>query len=413
MNLLYVLNEFPKLSETFILNEISELTKRGIDIEILALRNPLEVTINEDVLENQLFDRTKYFWLPQPTELRFQYAFSPIFYNCMLKSLKYYYPVSSVKHILRLSYYTPFYRNIDLVHAHFAHNAAYTGMQISRVLNKPFTFTAHAFEIFGRQSYSKDRLKILTEGAEKIITPSVFNKRYIINETGCTEDKIEIVRATINPGKFNEQKRLHNDERRIKVVAIGRLVEKKGFEYLIKAMSKIVEKEPTTFLSIVGSGELENDLINLTRNLGLTKSVNFLGAQTNERVLYELSSSDLAVLPCVVAEDGDMDVCPLTLQEAMAMGIPVVSTTIGSIPELITDGEEGLLVAERNESALADAILKLVHDPALRENLGKKGREKILKEFNIKTQVDKLLEIWKKIVDHNMENTNSELLNER
>lgn len=329
--------------------------------------------------------------------LHFQYAFSPIFYDCALRSLKYY-PASSFKHIVRLSYYTPFYRNIDLVHAHFAHDAAYTGMQISRILNKPFTFTAHAFEIFSRQSYSKDRFRILTDGAVKVITPSVFNKRYITNETGCTEDKVEIVRATINPGKFDNQKRLYDKNGKIKIVAIGRLVEKKGFEYLIKAMSKIVEKEPRTFLSIIGSGELENYLINLTRNLGLTKTVHFLGAQTNERVLYELSSSDLAVLPCVVAKDGDMDVCPLTLQEAMAMEIPVISTTVGSIPELITDGEEGLLVAERNESALADAILKLLHNTSLRENMGKKGREKILREFNIKTQVDKLLEIWKEAI---------------
>lgn len=398
MKLLYVLDDFPKLSETFILNEITELIKRGINIEILALRNPFETSTNEDVIENQLFDKTNYFQLPQPSKLQFKKALSPTFYDCMLKSLRYYYPDSNFKHIVRLSYYAPFYRNIDLVHAHFAHNAAVTALQISSLLNKPFTFTAHAFEIFSRQSYSKGRLKMLINGAEMVITPSAFNRKYIINETGCTEDKIEIVRATINPEKFNDQKRLYNDVNKIKMVAIGRLVEKKGFEYLIKAMSKIVEKEPRTFLSIIGSGELENYLINLTRNLGLTKSVYFLGAQTNERVLYELSSSDLAVLPCVVADDGDIDVCPLTLQEAMAMGIPVISTTVGSIPELITDGEEGFLVAERNESALADAIFKLINNPSLRENMGKKGREKIFWEFNIKTQVDKLLEIWKEVI---------------
>lgn len=401
MNLLYILDDFPKLSETFILNEITELIKNGINIEILALRNPLETSTNVDVIENQLFDKTNYFQLPQPSKLQFKNALSPTFYDCMLKSLRYYYPDSNFKHIVRLSYHAPFYRNIDLVHAHFAHYAAVTALQISRMLNKPFTFTAHAFEIFSRQSYSKERLKMLTDGAEKVITPSAYNKKYIIHETGCTEDKIKIVRATINPEKFNDQKRLYNDENKIKMVAIGRLVEKKGFEYLIKAMSKIVEKEPRTFLSIIGSGELENYLINITRNLGLARSVHFLGAQTNERVLYELSSSDLAVLPCVVAEDGDMDVCPLTLQEAMAMRIPVVSTRIGSIPELITDGVEGLLVPERDESTLAQAILRLINDTSLRLEMGKRGREKILREFNIKTQAQNLLTIWGKITNSN------------
>ncbi|MGH7902078.1 MAG: glycosyltransferase, partial [Thermodesulfobacteriota bacterium] len=393
-----VLDDFPKLSETFVLNEIVELVKRGTNVQILALRNPFESSMNEDVVNYSLVDRTKYFRLPPPLELKFGYGFSPDFYNYMLKTLKNYHDKITFKHMVRLSYYTPFYSNIDLIHSHFAYEAAVTGMQMSKILNKPFTFTAHAFELFSQRSYSKGRLKMLTDNAEKIITPSAFNKNYIIKETDCARDKIEVVRATINPEKFENQKRLYSEEDKIKIVAIGRMVEKKGFEYLIKAMSIIIKNKPGAFLNIMGTGDLENNLIKLTRELGLTKSVNFLGAQPNERAVYELSSSDIAVLPCVVAKDGDLDVCPLTLQEAMAMEIPVVSTTVGSIPELIEDGKEGLLVPERNETALAQAIIKLIDNPSLREEMGKRGREKITREFNIKTQVDKLLEIWERVI---------------
>jgi glycosyltransferase involved in cell wall biosynthesis len=408
MKVLYVVDSFPKLSETFILNEIVELIRRGIDVKILALRKQVERTINEDILSNNLVDITRYFHLPVPSELEFRHCISPLFYYCMLKTFYMYHADATFKHLVRLSYFIPYYRDVDIVHAHFAYEAAIAGMHIGNVLGKPFTFTAHAYEIFSRSAYSKERLMALADSAEKIITPSAFNKNYIMKETHCAEDKIEIVRATICAEKFNNNKPRKTAEDTIKIIAIGRLVEKKGFEYLIRAMKTVMKGNSSVTLNIIGEGKLKKELIKLSNNLSLAGCVNILGERSNEYCAQELSNSDIAVLPCVVATDGDLDVCPLTLQEAMAMEIPVVSTTVGSIPELIEDGKEGFLVPERNEKALADAILKLINNPSQREKMGKKGREKILREFNIKTQVDKLLEIWKKIVDHNMENTHSE-----
>lgn len=300
--------------------------------------------------------------------------------------------------MVRLSYYLPYYRDTDLVHAHFAYKAAVTGMQIANLLGKPFTFTAHAYEIFSRPDYSKGRLKTLTDNAERIITPSVFNKNYIIKETGCAEEKIEIVRATIRAEKFSNKSPGNGARGEIKIIAIGRLVEKKGFEYLIRAMRSVVKENSSVFLNIIGDGNQKKELMELSENMNLSRCVNFLGSRSNEECVQELSSSDIAVLPCVVAKNGDLDVCPLTLQEAMAMGIPVVSTTVGSIPELITDGEEGLLVPERDESALAKAITKLIDNPILGQEMGKKGREKILREFNITTQAEKLLRTWENVI---------------
>lgn len=402
MKVLYVVDNFPKLSETFILNEIVELIRKGVDVEILALRNPLESTVNEDVLSNNLFDKTRYFRLPVPLKLRFGYFVSPLFYHYMLKAFNSYHAQITFKQFVRLSYYTPHYRDIDLVHAHFASEAAIIGMQIAKVLGKPFTFTAHAYEIFSRPAYSKDRLKMLTDNAEKIITPSLFNKHHIIKETDCADDKIEIVRATICHEKFNNKRPQNPAENKAKIIAIGRLVEKKGFEYLIRAMKVVVKEYPSVFLNIIGEGNLKKELMELSKDLGLVGNINFLGARSNEECVQELSTSSIAVLPCIVARNGDLDVCPLTLQEAMSMEIPVVSTTIGGISELIKDGKEGLLVPEKNESALARVIIRLIDDSSLRQEMGKNGKEKILKEFNIKTQVDKLLEIWAKILDRNM-----------
>jgi glycosyltransferase involved in cell wall biosynthesis len=273
-------------------------------------------------------------------------------------------------------------------------------MQIGGLLHKPFTFTAHAYEIFNKNHYSKARLTALSNAANKIFTPSAFNKNYIIRETGVSEEKIEIIRATIPLEKFENVKSSSLALDTIKIISAGRLIEKKGFEYLIKAIKIVAEKHEAVELSIIGEGELHDKLHNLTSRLGLDDKVKFIGARSNEDCIEELGKSDIAVLPCVIAENGDMDVCPLTLQEAMAMGIPVVSTGIGSIKELVENGSEGILVRERDEATLAEAILELIRDPELRKYMGSKGMEKIIKEFNINTQMNKQTEIWQKMMNN-------------
>ena len=398
MKILYVLDSFPKLSETFILNEIVELIERGHEVEVLALRRPYEKSVNEDVLNYKLFHSTRYFRLPQPLRLRHGYLVSPDFYRSTFNTFKDYFSETTFTQFVRLSYYAPYYKDVDIVHSHFAFEAAVTGMQLSNILDKPFTFTAHAFEIFSHDTRSDVRLNTLVKNAARVITPSQFNKDYIIQQTGCSPEKIGIVRATIRLDKFCEIPRVKDDNTKIKILSVGRLVEKKGFGYLIKAMKTITEKNPSAFLNIIGDGELMADLKNLSFELGLSKSINFLGAQPNEICMEELSSSDIAVLPCVVAEDGDMDVCPLTLQEAMAMEVPVISTTVGSVPELIEDGKEGILVPQRDEKSLSKAIIRLIENPSLRSKMGKKGKDKVAKEFNIKTQADRILKTWGKVI---------------
>ena len=391
-NILYVLDRFPKLSETFVLNEIIELIDRGLDIQILSLHNPYDKSVNEDVLNYDLLNKTTYFGQPSPAV--FKHLFSPLLYVYIVKTLK---NIPINRHwpsMIPCAYYSAVYRKIDLVHAHFAHNAAVKAMVIAKILKKPFTFTAHAFEIFQFPLYSRKRLKMLVENANMVITPSEYNKTHILKETDCENGKIETIRATINADKFIKTQKVDRKDNAINILSVGRLVEKKGGQYLIKAMKTVVRRFPEARLSIIGTGELEKDLMKLAYDLGLANSVTFLGEQPNERCVGELSICDMAVLPCVVAADGDRDVCPLTLQEAMAMESPVISTNVGSVPELIDHGINGLLVPEKDEKALAGAIIELIENPLLRTRMGRKGREKILNEFNIKKQAGRLLATW-------------------
>jgi len=406
MKVLYVLDSFPKLSETFILNEITDLLNRDVEIEILALNNPDETVVNEDVSKFDLPGLTRYFQLPPISKLNLAGCLAPGFYAMLWRSYSHYGSSFDFKHLMRLCYYSHYYKNVDIVHAHFAYRAAIVAMQIGDLLRKPFTFTAHAYEIFNKNHYSKARLKTLSNAANKIFTPSAFNKNYIIGETGVPEEKIEIIRATIPLKKFDTVKTSGPALDTIKLISIGRLIEKKGFEYLIKAIKIVTKKYETVELNIIGEGELQSELIDLTSRLGLDDKVKLMGARSNEECIEELGRADIAVLPCVIAENGDMDVCPLTLQEAMAMGIPVVSTEIGSIKELIENRKEGILVRERDEIALAEAILELIKNPELRNYMGGKGMEKIIKEFNINTQMNKQTEIWQKMMNNSSETTN-------
>jgi glycosyltransferase involved in cell wall biosynthesis len=403
MKVLYVLDSFPKLSETFILNEITDLLSRDVEVEILALNNPDETVVNEDVFNFNLPGLTRYFQLPPISKLNLACYLTPGFYAMLWRSYNHYRSSFDFKHLMRLCYYSHYYRNVDIVHAHFAYRAAVVGMQIGGLLRKPFTFTAHAYEIFNKNHYSKARLTALSNAANKIFTPSAFNKNYIIGETGVSEEKIEIIRATIPLEKFDTVKTSAPALGTIKIISIGRLIEKKGFEYLIKSIKIVVEKHEAVELNIIGEGELQSELIDLTSKLGLDNKVKFMGARSNEECIEELGRSDIAVLPCVIAQNGDMDVCPLTLQEAMAIEIPVVSTEIGSIKELIENRKEGILVRQRDETSLADAILELIKNPELRKYMGSKGMEKIIKEFNINTQMNKQTLIWQKMMNNTSE----------
>jgi glycosyltransferase involved in cell wall biosynthesis len=394
---LYVLDFFPMISETFISNEMIELIRRGLDIKILALSKTNETAINQEVSDWRLLERASYYASSGLVRIALSCALEPRSYRLFWKAARRSHAEARLKDAVRTAYFTNLLRDTDIVHAHFASKAAVKAMEISSIVKKPFTFTAHAYEIFSLHYYSRERLKMIVDGADAVLTPSVFNRKHIAAETGCDQGKIRIVRATIRPDE--ETPRLVPvDDDGLRILAIGRMVEKKGFEYLIKAMGIVVRKYPKTVLSFIGRGPLVTPLKELSYSLGLERNVVFLGAQSNEKCLERLSKCHLSILPCVVAGDGDLDVCPLSLQEAMALGVPVISTDAGSVPELIEDGKEGLLVKERDEKGLAEAIVRLIEDASLREALGRKGREKIKKEFNIYTQVNRLISIWESLV---------------
>lgn len=389
MKIAYLLFVFPKLSESFILNEITELIALNNEVQIFSIMNPDEKITHEEFKNLDLINRTFYFEFNNYKEILSFRTLNYFLIGCIQDFFELKISRNELIINLKLAYFAKLMEgmNADLIHTHFIGSFA---RKLSRMTGKPYSVTNHAFEIFKDPNF-EDLTKSLTD-AKLVFTPSNYNKNYLIKNTDCNENKIKVIHATINPKKFKRVKPLSGEE----IIMSGRLVEKKGMRYMILAMKEVIKKYPHSILKIIGDGPLENELKNLVKKSNLEINVKFLGSLSDKGYYNELENSVIAVLPCVITEDGDRDVCPLTLQEAMSMELPVVSTSVHSIPELIDDGISGILVPPKNEKELANATIKLLDNVELRQKMGKKGREKILNEFNVKSQVEKQLIIWQK-----------------
>lgn len=389
MKIAYVINLFPKLSESFILNEIVELLKNGHDVQIYSFIKPMEEVAHEEVEKYQIIEKTSYFSLKHLLKTNFISLLKYFLYGVIqdLSDLSKY----NLKRNLKMAYFATIMEKngVEFIHTHFA-SMGNIARKLGKMLRLQYTFTAHAFEIFINPNIKM--LKQNIDGAAYVFTPSKYNKQYLIDLTDCDENKIEIIHATIDPAKFFRTKK--SDKKQI--IMAARLVEKKGMEYMIKAMKDITRRYPDAILKIIGDGPLLNELIQLVRINNLENNVKFLGSISDEEYFNELESSIIAVLPCIISENGDRDVCPLTLQEAMSMEIPVISTNVHSIPELIDDGITGKLVPPKNEKALADAVIELLGDEGLRHRMGENGRKKIMEEFNVEIQMKKQVMLWQK-----------------
>jgi len=284
-------------------------------------------------------------------------------------------------------------RNISHMHVHFALNATTIAMAINRLTDVPFSFTAHANDIFVNPILLPEKIK----AARFIVAISEYNKRFLhdIVPGQATLDKIHVVRYGVDTQVFSPPAHRPSRHERPVIVDVARLVEKKGHPYLIKACKILADQGYAFHCFIIGSGPQESLLKQMIKEEGLSDCVSLVGRVFQEELRDYLANADIFVLPCIVASDQDRDGLPNTLIESMAMGIPTISTTVSGVPELITDMETGLLVPPQDEVSLARAIATLLEHPELRAVLGKRGRAKVVEEFEIGKNAGRLLNIFK------------------
>ena len=404
MKIAYILDNFPVYSETFIVREILELQRKGFEVSIFALRNTKNTVFGEVVhadtqhlIDNVCYLRSLWRSASKPKKYSYHLYFlllNPIKY---IKTLLFSYRSGSKTFVFFINSVLlamKFKRDdIKHIHAHFALDACTVCMLISMYTRIPYSFTVHAHDIFIPQlsEFIEEKFK----QAKFSVSISEYNKNFVLNNyPAVNSHSIKVIHCGLYVSHFHRKKK--DEKETFNILSIGRLVEHKGFKYLIEACWLLRKETKLNFVcKIVGGGHDRLILDKLIRRLHLDKTVHLLGALDQADIKRELTKADLFVLPCVVETSGMKDGIPVVLMEAMAMGIPVVSTSVSGIPELIQDGA-GLLVEPRNATELAKAIKKICSLPVEeRRVMARRGAAVVEKEFNLRKEAQKLAELIK------------------
>jgi glycosyltransferase involved in cell wall biosynthesis len=388
MNVLYFLGQFPKLSESFIVNEIHELRHRGHNVAVFALDRPEgDVTHHE---YDELDIPVRYAESPAPRE--FTDIVSPTILNRQVirDAL---FRASPGRHALAfhrarqcIGFIDELPFDVDIVHTHFLRMRMYPARYVATFLGVPQTATIHAFEMY--ENPNIEHFKHFINRADHIFTISEYNRQYI-QENITNSTPVSVVHAGIRPEKFDPSGNTVEG----RILTVARFVEKKGLCHAIEAVGQL-ENNVSVEYHVIGSGPLKADLEQSINEHGLSDVVQVRTRVTDEGLITEYDEAACFLLPCVVAESGDRDGIPVVLMESMAMQTPPVSTTVSGIPELINDGENGILVPPRDTDELAERLEWLLRHPEKRDEFGIKGRKKVEREFDIATEVRKLEQVF-------------------
>lgn len=400
----YFLQRFPFLTETFILREMIFLRKLGLDVHVFSIIPPLPTPIHQQVQEMMPYVHYSPFLLSLKLILA-QFHFllrSPLKYMCALyRAIWQTLPEPSA--LLRVLIIFPksvyFARQIqelrvDHIHAHFIWINGVAAQIAADLTGITFSLHPHAWGLFERNQESVRRQLELAGG---VVTVSEYHHQYIADLCPrWSPEDIRIVHYGLDFAEFTPAPVPAEDDT-VRIISVGSLVEKKGHAYLIDACAQLAEKGYAFHCSIVGGGPLQSALQARIDRHHLQDYVSLLGAKNQAEVKNLYRHSDIFALACVVAQNGDRDGMPNVLLEAMSMQLPVVTTPVTGIPELVRDGQTGLLVPERDANALAGAIEQLINDNALRHRLGRRGRQAALADFDIHQTAAQLATIFQDI----------------
>ncbi|WP_255192173.1 glycosyltransferase [Natronobeatus ordinarius] len=372
MNVLYYLDWFPKLSQSFVLNEIHYLVQNGHNVAVFSLNEP-DTDVEHDEL-NDIDIEVAYADEPSVTSVPKtlsrsivddRVSYEPFFRRPRRRFGTRYLTKQCLDFIETLPY------DIDHVHSHFARWNKIPAALVADAGGATSSLTTHAYDLYA--SPDEEALKITCDVFDSVFTISEYNKRFIDAEID-PDATVEVVRMGIRTEKFQPTET--PDEPRL--LTIARFVEKKGIEYALNAVAAVVDDYPELDYRIIGSGPRKQRYEEVIAEEGIEDNVTFLGSVSDDQLIDELDRAKAFLLPCVVAKDGDRDGIPVVLMEAMAMETPVVSTPVSGIPELIKHEEDGLLCFERSISDIEGAIKRCFEKPDERTRMGQNARDTVM-----------------------------------
>lgn len=277
--------------------------------------------------------------------------------------------------------------NCRHLHVHFAHVPAQIGMYASAMSGVPFTIMAHANDIFERGVLLRQK----AVRAVKMLTISEYNRSYL-ERLGVPQEKLAVVRCGVSFAARPAGIVTPNGRDGYRIGTLGRLVEKKGMDVLVRAVASLKAGPYRVELDIAGDGPLRGELEQLVEELGIADRVRFVGNLPHHSVREWMHGLDAFVLACKQDANGDMDGIPVVLMEAMSQSVPVISTRLSGIPELVVDGETGLLAEPGNHADLAGRIDHLLGSADLRAELAAAALAHVEREFGQQTNLDRLMD---------------------
>jgi glycosyltransferase involved in cell wall biosynthesis len=399
-----ILKGYPRISETFISNEIQLLEKLGFAIHLFSMRQPRENFTHDSVKQIRAavdyLPETLVKPLPRLIYHNFRLAAkNPAIYGAALKTAYRRFlrtrKSATIKHLLQAGYLVhrllPDSR-VTHLHAHFAHSPTSVAMFTSRLAGIPFSFTAHAKDIYTsdpRQIREKIGL------ARFVVTCTEYNRKHLRELSDGYETSIHRNYHGIDIQLFSD-----NNERPTipsepyKILTIARLTAKKGLPTIYKALRILCDQGVSLHHTHIGGGEDRDKINTLINDLDLGSVTELLGTQPHQVVLAQYKHADLFVLGCEVAPNGDRDGIPNVLVESMAVGLPVVATHISGIPELVENEKTGLLVPPGQPDKLAESMLRMLTDGDLRNRVTAAGKQHVAREFDNRKLIQELAGVY-------------------
>jgi len=408
MRVALIVGPFPKLSKTFILDQITGLINRGVYIDVFASQPGNQLKVHPDFHAYELNSRIIYPYknaysvldrflkLPGLLFSHWRPDFTTIFHS--LNFTRYGIKALSLAILYEVIQYSG-KQEYDIIHGHFGPY----GIQAQRlrelgVLKGRLVTSFHGIDLSAYlRSHGKQVYHHLFSQGDLFLPISRYWRNKLV-QMGCDKNRIKVHHMGTNCHAFRLSSRKDTNRNSLQLLSVGRLEEKKGFKYSIRAVSALLKKNQNIVYQIVGDGSLRQSLLGLITNLGIQENVKLVGWKNRNEVIDILENTDIFLAPSITASDGDMEGIPMVLMEAMAMGIPVISTIHSGIPELIKDGETGLLVPERDVKALSSKLDYLITKPAIWPSLTGNARQYVEKHFNVERQNDRLLRYYHELL---------------
>lgn len=396
LSLTYVIGTYPVPTTTFIDREIDALRRLGVDVHVISIRRPSGPGLSER--QRRLLQDVHYVLPARIGDLlRSHVGFLHSRPGTYVRTLVHLVsrPHPSLRTRLRTMLHVGIGVHVawllrerypsDHVHAHFVDRAALVALVAGRLVDRPFSATAHANDIYVDPILLPEKIW----SAKFIATCTRYNDDHLRSIANGSGGKVRCIYHGLDLRDYEPGSTTRGDPPLI--LSVGQLKEKKGFGDLIEACRLLRERGVRFGCEIVGDGPLRASLATRIAELQLGSQVRLTGALVHDAVIDRYRQATVFALPCVTGADGDRDGIPNVILEAMAMGLPVVSTRHSGIPEAVQDGRSGLLVPTGDPQALADAIAHLIEDQVLRDRLGRRGRQRVKEDFDVTTNARALL----------------------